>query len=516
MSTKEHLSLDTSSSFLPTWFQKRSKSKERYEYNSESVIRWGFTKLWPNIHSFLIFLLPSFISNRYSKTPPRYSLKSTSWLDGLRGIACLLVYSYHFHGSCFPTMREPWDYKTNNGYIALPIIRILHSGDTMVAIFFIISGFALSIKSVKTLKGLTSFENGHALSKDLASSVCRRYLRLVLPCAGSFLMVGLFASAGWFEAVPYNRENETWLRGGMISPRAPMQESFYKQAIWVLGDYYKYAVDVVLFNDSIGYRWETNSHLWTIPMEFRESLYVFLMILGLSNFKRWARVRLVLPLCVIIGLYNGSWQFALFMLGFLLAEIHATLEDDENYLSLGTPNGTKKSVYDRHPRVFSFLKVTALTVGLYLGSYPIRAPLPHEASGFSLLTAWTPPSHVYTENHGPVYFWAGVGAGMIVASIVFLPVIQKLLCSGVCQYLGRISFSLYLVHGPLLQSLGYSLLLATWGVMGVGKLFDSERSPNDPTDKDVQNLENWKIVTTWFVFAINTTGVKCNVMHSEV
>lgn len=237
-------------------------------------------------------------------------------------------------------------------------------------------------------------------------------------------------------------------------------------------------------------------------MEFRESLYVFLMILGLSNFKRWARVKLVLPLCVAVGLYNGNWQFALFMLGFFLAEIHSQFEADENHLP--SSNITNKYIYERHSRIFQILKITALTIGLYLGSYPICAPLPDKVSGFSFLAAWTPPSHVYTENHGPVYFWAGTGAGMIVASIIFLPAIQKLLCSGTCQYLGRISFSLYLVHGPLLQSLGYSLLLATWGAVGLGKLFGSERSPNDPMDKEVENLETWKTVTTWFVFAINT------------
>ncbi|KAK6509434.1 hypothetical protein TWF481_004178 [Arthrobotrys musiformis] len=284
-----------------------------------------------------------------------------------------------------------------------------------------------------------------------------------------------------------------------------MQESFYKQAIWILDDYYKYAVQVVLFNDPVGYRWETNSHLWTIPTEFRESLNIFLMILGLSNFKRWARVRFILPLCVIIALYNGSWEFALFLLGFLLAEVYAKLEDDENYPTIGPPKNAQKSIYDRHPRVFQMIKVAALAIGLYLGSYPIRAPLSHETgSGFSLLTSWTPPSHAYKENHGPVYFWAAVGAGTIVASIVFLPAIQKLLCSSVCQYLGRISYSLYLVHGPLLQSLGYSLLLTTWGLVGVGRLFDPERSPNDPADRDLENIENWKTVTTWFVFAINT------------
>ncbi|KAK6363201.1 hypothetical protein TWF730_000645 [Orbilia blumenaviensis] len=292
----------------------------------------------------------------------------------------------------------------------------------------------------------------------------------------------------------------------MISPRAPMQDSFYSQAIWILKDYYKYVVKIVLFNDPADYRWETNSHLWTIPMEFRQSLYIFLMILGLSNFKNWARLKLALPLCVTVGLYNGNWQFSLFMCGFLLAEIHTRRENDENRLSLGSSDEKKKPIYDKHPQLFQLIKIAVLVIGLYFGSYPINAPLPSETSGFSLLTAWTPPSHVYKENHGPVYFWAAMGAGMIVASIEFLPSIQKLLCSGTCQYLGRISYSLYLVHGPLLQSLGYSLIIATWGAVGVQRLFDPRDSQDGPTDEETRNIESWKAVTTWVVFVINTVA----------
>ncbi|KAK6536425.1 hypothetical protein TWF281_000662 [Arthrobotrys megalospora] len=452
--------------------------------------------------AFLSFLLPSFISNRYSKVPPRYVLKSTSWLDGLRGIACLFVYCYHFHGAWFPSLRDPWNSQTNNSFFLLPIIRIVHNGDTMVALFFVISGFALSVKSVKLMKEPVSIENSHSLLKDLASSAFRRYLRLALPCAGSFLLVGTFLWFGWYESIPYNGTHETWLQGGMVLTRPPRQDYLYDQVAWILNDYYKYAVHLILLNDYHDYRWETNGHLWTIPIEFRESLYVFLMILCLSHLKRWARVNLILPFCVGFGLYNGSWQFALFMLGFLLAEIHLKMESDRKYPDLGSPNSTYKTIYDRYPRLFQILKAAAFILALYIGSYPIRAPNEPETSGFTFLTAWTPQSITYKINDGPAYFWDALGAGMIVTSIVYLPDIQRLLCTDICQYLGRISFAFYLVHGPLLQSMAFTLLLSAWRAVGVAKLFNA--TIDDPTDAEANSIERWQLAATWFVFAINT------------
>ena len=44
--------------------------------------------------------------------------------------------------------------------------------------------------------------------------------------------------------------------------------------------------------------------------------------------------------------------------------------------------------------------------------------------------------------------------------------LQRLFTNGPVQYLGRISFSLYLMHGPVTHSLGFACMNVMWSVVG--------------------------------------------------
>jgi len=56
----------------------------------------------------------------------------------------------------------------------------------------------------------------------------------------------------------------------------------------------------------------------------------------------------------------------------------------------------------------------------------------------------------------PDFFWIPISAVLLVFIIDRAPHLQAIFRHPIPQYLGQISFSIYLVHGPLLWSLGRS------------------------------------------------------------
>ena len=74
------------------------------------------------------------------------STSSTAYLDGLRGVASFVVLIHHFSKDPFPWL--PWGWGSERSHVPqyhflqLPVVRIIHSGGSMVAVFFVVSGFA--------------------------------------------------------------------------------------------------------------------------------------------------------------------------------------------------------------------------------------------------------------------------------------------------------------------------------------------------------------------------------------
>src|SRR5690242_11309159 len=99
-------------------------------------------------------LLPSFVADViWPDQKPTYKIHPTSYLDGLRGLASFIVCICHYtesnHGYFVPTYGLNGDKPSS--FIQLPFLRIIYSGRPMVHIFFVISGFVLSYKPLKSI-----------------------------------------------------------------------------------------------------------------------------------------------------------------------------------------------------------------------------------------------------------------------------------------------------------------------------------------------------------------------------
>lgn len=76
-----------------------------------------------------------------------------------------------------------------------------------------------------------------------------------------------------------------------------------------------------------------------------------------------------------------------------------------------------------------------------------------DAAGYKTLALLIPER--YYAVGIPENFWLAQGAVSLLFTVDRSPFIQKLFTNCFAQYLGRISYSLYLIHGLLLQSVAY-------------------------------------------------------------
>ena len=99
-------------------------------------------------------LVPTFLHRRPQNDHDKANtLAPTAFLDGMRGLAAFVVFICHLTYGTFDITRAwgaPPDPETQSpavyrDFLRLPIVRLLYSGPPMVAIFFVVSGYALKL-----------------------------------------------------------------------------------------------------------------------------------------------------------------------------------------------------------------------------------------------------------------------------------------------------------------------------------------------------------------------------------
>jgi peptidoglycan/LPS O-acetylase OafA/YrhL len=359
------------------------------------------------------------------------STSRVTFLDGLRGIAAFIVIVSHLVAGFYPAL-----YFGAEGRMGVPLqdalarspLFVLYSGTFAVYVFFVLSGFVIAASAAKT-------------SCRLPVLVFTRYLRLTVPILVS--VCGAFVLAWLLPGAPQRAARIVghWWLGFMYQPPGPSFEAVLRE-----GFYSIYLTGLSYYNNV----------LWTMRIELAGSLAIYALYLSLGRaWRAPALILLGLLLCfatrwspdfqVHLGWIRldppydiQSWAWTTNILGFclgaLIYEARSRGRIGHNSLAGGT----------------------LVLGGLFLGGLPFA---PVGGTCYAALFA-------FVQQYSPAFSTVrAAGAASLLLGVFMWRGSRALLDAPLAQFLGRISFALYLVHFPLM-CLGMSELYALFGKSG--------------------------------------------------
>jgi peptidoglycan/LPS O-acetylase OafA/YrhL len=365
--------------------------------------------------------LPQWLSSK-KRRRPNVVLRPTAYLDGLRGFAALLVYILHTgvwaRGGGI-ILENVFGFNEQYYFATLPFIRTFFSGGHLaVAVFFVISGYVLSAKPLSLIQ-----KGDHAkLAESLGSSLFRRWLRLFLP---------LFATTFITMTLDHFIPSLTWSRDS---------QPYY------IGDIKKFVNEFKTFSflfrpDGLVLWFSYNFHTWTIPLELRGSIMVYTTVPIFATLSKNSRLLYQAGLAFFLLVIVDCWWASCFVAGMLLCDLDLLAQANQ-LPSFFTP-------LEKHKKtIFTIFFI----IGLYLGgvtTYTDDKDDVRKSPGWYYLSFLVPATIT-----NPKSFFLTIAGVLIVASVSHLSWLRKTFELPFMQYLGRISYCLYLVHGPVLEAVG--------------------------------------------------------------
>jgi peptidoglycan/LPS O-acetylase OafA/YrhL len=337
--------------------------------------------------------------------PPRMA-----WLDGLRGVAATQVVLLHYASAFLPAIglrdAKVVHFHWENAFIYTPLF-LPFDGYSAVYIFFVLSGVALTYSFADT-------------PYALPSSVIRRIIRLGLPMMG-----GILLGVGWFSLWPdvhipaSHLSGSVWL--AVLGPdRITLATIAHQIGLeGLLSGYEEFSVLSSAIRKTLGLTSLFHSFvppLWTLHVELVGSL----LILALVALRQAIGRRLHLILCLMLIISLLSSMLFLFVVGHVAADWLRTPADRRSNLLLGAG---------------------LLALGILLCTTdPI--PIVFRLSGWF-------PTPLVGRREPPILAQSMYGAAATFFGLACLPWLQLTLTQPLFQRLGKISFSLYLTHFPI-------------------------------------------------------------------
>ncbi|CAJ2502302.1 Uu.00g096960.m01.CDS01 [Anthostomella pinea] len=397
--------------------------------------------------------------NRNASTTPKQH--PTAYLDGMRGLAALFVVFCHYAYTSF-VIATGWGVDgANRELLRLPFVRLLYSGPSMVCVFFVVSGYALSLEPLKQARA-RSYDG---LLRTLSSFAFRRAFRLFLPPMATTLAVVVLLRLGALEGVRGFVDDPVYFRNVREThpPLLPSGREQFRHWAWQMFDFV-HVFGWEQFGGSTGY----DVHLWTIPLEFRCSLFLFLT--QLATARQRAPPRMVcLVLLSWFSFRLGHWEVLLFLAGMAIAELDLIRGAHEPSRSPSRPTSptfllpldeAKASAALKRACSSDLVWTLVSVPALYLMSCPDAGP-DGDVPGWRYLASLIPDW--FAERYR---FWQIWGAVLFVFCAARSPGWQRVFTTPLVQYFGRISYAVYLLHGPVLHTVGYRVERWAWGVTG--------------------------------------------------
>ena len=349
------------------------------------------------------------VAERPSSTRQAASTRLTS-LDGLRGVAALVVMLHHLYLVATPALTNGGGSAPGSPYwwMSETPLKILTAGSEAVLVFFVLSGLVVALPVLrKTRFSWLGFLTGRMARIYLpvwASLAIGTALIWLLPRDASAVTDG-----SWVDS-----SNATSATGGTLLGQASLTLTSYgvNNVLWSL-------------------RWE---------LAFSVLLPVFVAVAILVR-RHWAialGVAFTLSLAGALTGVDALQYLPVFFVGTLMAVRLDAIRE-----------WTRRRVRRPHARLWG--------IALALGSL------------FLLVAHWlarpiAPPG---TLQGSLLTQLAVLGAAGLVLAAIGVPFLRQALESPTSQWLGRVSFSLYLIHVPILATLSFLLGDDKWWLVAL-------------------------------------------------
>lgn len=328
-------------------------------------------------------------------------------LDGVRGVAALVVVLYHASLIAQPfadegTARLVWETATESP------LKLGFAGTEAVQVFFVLSGLVITLPALRD--GFSW--PGYAVS---------RLLRLYLPVWAAILLSVLLV-------VVFPRDEaavtpDAWIINANIS--FPDWELALREATLTPASY-----------DTVNALWSLR---WELLFSILLPVYVALAIL----LRRWAwPAAAVCVAAMVAGRVLDERPFDLEALVYLPTFFVGCL------IAVRLPDLTRWARERRRPALW-----LAAAVG----------------SALLLIASWWTRPFVPASSALGDALWglAGAGAAGLILVAIGSPLAARLLETRPVRWLGQVSFSLYLVHAPILATLAFAWGDERWGLVAL-------------------------------------------------
>ncbi|KQV06049.1 acyltransferase family protein [Leifsonia sp. Root112D2] len=337
---------------------------------------------------------------------PRSGTNRLIALDGLRGIAALVVLAHHaaLTNPNFPGNVEGAHAEAGSliWWFSYTPLKLLTAGSEAVIVFFVLSGLVVTLPVLKR-RGF-----------DWIAYFPRRVVRLGVPVVASVLVAAAFVFA-----IPQR---------GLAASGTWLGDSSTPTLTWKL---------VVEGMDLVGGDGQINNPLWSLRWEMLFSLALPVFVLLAMVLKRWWMAGIAAAVLLTwLGVQSGSGALSYFPAFFVGAIIAARLDAVRAFAD---------RLNDRRGHHLLWFAITA-GGGILLISSWFTGLMPTVNDDMAMaLRALTP-----------------LAAAMLVVSCIGWSVMRGLLSTRPLQFVGKISFSLYLVHVPILIFTSYLIGGRSW------------------------------------------------------
>jgi peptidoglycan/LPS O-acetylase OafA/YrhL len=325
-------------------------------------------------------------------------------LEALRGIAAMIVLLHHFllrtaphvHGRSFPD--DPL------ALVRTPLYALVN-GSAAVAIFFVLSGFVLTLGAMEKRDW-----------SQLLLGAVKRWPRLVLLVVVVNVLSAIFVMLGLYMA-----QDRTWFGPDSYPGNGGQGASLLANALLEGG-----------FATFISGKAHFNAALWTMHYEWVGSLAAYATGLVLIFQRSLSRAMAAGSIAIVLTATltgEGGVYYSMLVAGVLIARIY--IERDVAARALAFLNPW------RVPIVLMGAGVAIVLAGYDGYSKPV---------GFYAFVPHLSSPHIEAAVHG-------IAAVAVLLLVLFCDPIRRRMRGPAALLLGRLSFPVYLVHLPVLLGL---------------------------------------------------------------